>query len=45
MISSKYDVDDVLRLLKPVGVFLVVFVILVMLFLRGIWRYRLEGFA
>ena len=32
-ISFKYDVDDVLRLLEPVGVFLVVFVILVLLFL------------
>ena len=44
-ISSKYDVDDVLRLLEPVGVFLVVFVILVLLFLVSIWRYQLEGFA
>ena len=44
-ISSKYDVDDVLQLLEPVRVFLVIFVMLVLLFLRSIWRCRLEGFA
>ena len=45
MISSKYDVDDVLWLLEPVGVFFVVFVILVLLLLRGIWGCRMEGFT
>ena len=35
----------VLWLLEPVRVFLVVFVILVLLFLRSIWRCQLEGFA
>ena len=34
-----------MRLLEPVRVFLVVFVILVLLFLRSIWRHRLKGFA
>ena len=32
-------------LLEPIGVFLVVFIILVLLFLGSIWRYQLEGFA
>ena len=44
-ISSAYDVDDVLRLLETIAVFLVVFIIFVLFFLRGIWRCRLEGFA
>ena len=44
-ISSKYDVDDVLLLLEPVRVVLVVFIILVLLFLRSVCRCRLEGFA
>ena len=44
-IPSKYDIDDVLWLLEPIRVFLVVFIILVLLFLRSISRCRLEGFA
>ena len=44
-ISSEYDIDDVLLLLETVVVFLVVFVILVLFFLRSFCRCRLEGFA
>ena len=44
-VSSEYDVDDVLLLLETVMVFLVVFVIFVLLFLRSDYRCRLEGFA
>jgi hypothetical protein len=44
-VSSEYDVDDVLLLLEPVRVFFVVFVILVLLLFRSIWRCQLEGFA
>ena len=44
-ISSEYDVDNVLLLLKTVGVFLVVLVILVLLLLKSIWRRRLEGLS
>src|SRR6185312_13035954 len=44
-ISSKYDVDDVLLLLETVMVFLVVFIIFVLFFLRSVCRCRLKGFA
>ena len=44
-VSSEYDVDDVLLLLEPVRVFFVVFIILVLLLLRNIWRCQLEVFA
>ena len=44
-ISSEYDIDDVLLLLETVVVFLVVFVIFALFFLRGVCRCRLEGFT
>ena len=44
-ISSEYDIDDVLLLLETVVVFLVVFIIFALLFLRGVCRCRLEGFT
>ena len=45
MISSKYDIDDVLLLLETIRIFLVVFVIFILFFLRCVCRCRLEGFA
>ena len=44
-ISSEYDIDDVLLLLETVVVFLVVFAIFVLFFLRSFCRCRLEGLA
>jgi hypothetical protein len=44
-ISSKYDVDDILLLLETIRVFLFVFIIFILFFLRSVCRCRLEGFA
>ena len=41
-ISSEYDIDDVLLLLETVVVFLVVFVIFALFFLRGVCRSDLK---
>ena len=44
-ISSEYDIDAILLLLENVAVFLVIFVIFALFFLRGVCRCRLEGFT
>ena len=44
-ISSEYDVDNILRLLETVTIFLVVFIIFILFFLWNSCRCRLEGFA